>query len=90
MFIEDVRHGTSLRDALENGCPECKDSRKGIYLVLSDGEVSGMSSTNIVNAENQRLQDELRKKDLEKFMLDVQKEREEREMRVLTGGGQKK
>ncbi|MCL4447789.1 MAG: hypothetical protein M1556_01200 [Candidatus Thermoplasmatota archaeon] len=79
-----------LYDALENGCPECNDSKKGIYLVLSDGEISGMSSTNIVNTEYQRLQDEQNKKDLEKFMLDIQKEREEREMRVLTDGGKRK
>jgi hypothetical protein len=60
-----------------------QEQQKGIYLVLNDGEISGMSSTNIVNSEYQRLQDEQSKKDLEKFMLDIQKEQEEREMKEL-------
>jgi hypothetical protein len=76
-----------LYEALENGCPECKGSRKGIYLVFTDGEISGMSSTNIVNDEYQRLQEEQRKKDLDKFILEVRKQREERERKALTGGG---
>ena len=79
-----------LYDALRNGCPECKPSGKGIYLVLRDGEISGMSSTSIVNAEYQRLQDQQRKKELEIFMIGVQKTREEREMKALTDGGQRK
>lgn len=50
-FFEDVRC-RNLYDALESGSKECKDSRKGLYLSLNNPEVSGISSTNIVCAEN--------------------------------------